>query len=224
MPYVIKYNNRVILGPYQDWNIPYMRAVIKRDAKVDMPLPREPGDFIPYISEEGIYIAECREVIPSIDNRIQHLQGPTWSVVDGMDTATYTAEERPRSVIKSELKEKVAALRYERESKGFTHTVQGQEVHVETDRDTRNIFIQAVLFMGDEDTRMWKFPGGIWLNLSKAELGGIVMAGAAHIQAQFDWEQSLMDRIELLETDADVLSIYADITPDPEDPFAPPQP
>jgi hypothetical protein len=74
-------------------------------------------------------------------------------------------------------------------------TIQGQEVVVDTSRDGRNIFVQKYQMMTDTDVVQWKFPT-TWLTLSKADLGLAVTAGAAYVEAQFVWEQSIVNQIE----------------------------
>ena len=53
----------------------------------------------------------------------------------------------------------------------------------------------GLVSMADGETVKWKFPEG-WVELTKTELGGIVAAGAAHIQTQFDWEKNIGDQID----------------------------
>ena len=60
--------------------------------------------------------------------------------------------------------------------------------------------------MGDTDTVVWKFPE-TWLTLTKAELSSVVIAGAAYIQAQFDWEKSVADSIDAAATVDDLKAI-----------------
>jgi hypothetical protein len=214
MSYVITHNGRVILGPYGEWKPNYMNAVIKRDTNQDVSIGKADVDNLPLDLGNGIIVRNAVEVHPEIDTRIQRFDGPFWTFTAGLGTATYTVVDKPLDQVRGEMKEKLAQRRYEKEIAGTKATIQGQEVTVETDRDTRNIFIQALMLMGDTDTRSWKFPkDGIWLTLNKADLTAIVTAGAAYIQTQFDWEESTGALIDTAVTAQDLLSLYPEVEP-----------
>jgi len=214
LSYVITHNGRVILGPYNDWNYRYMNAVIKRDTNQDVSIGKADVDNLPLDLGNGIIVRNAVEVHPEIDTRIQRFDGPFWTFTADLGTATYTAVDKPLDQVKGEMKELAKVLRYQKEIAGTKVTVQGYEVTVETDRDTRNVFVQALMLMTDNDTRNWKFPiENVWINLTKADLASIVGAGAAYIQSQFDWEENVINRINAAVDSAALLAIYPEVVP-----------
>ena len=81
-------------------------------------------------------------------------------------------------------------MRWVKEGKGVTLTIQNTEVWCDTSRGNRDIFLQKYTIMPDNTTINWKFPNDIWLELTKSELGYIVSEGSTYIQSCFDWEAS----------------------------------
>jgi hypothetical protein len=77
-------------------------------------------------------------------------------------------------------------------------TIQDTEVSVATDRDSRNIYTQKLVTMGD-DVVQWKFSE-VWLSLNKQELTQMLVDVNSHVQQQFDWESNIINQIDLAET------------------------
>lgn len=220
MSFVITHNDRVILGPYAEWSPHYMTAIIQARTRINtVKLTLADVNNLPLSFEGGIVIRQAVEVIPDHDSRVERLDGPFWTFTEDLGTATYTVLPRDLALIRSEMKKKAEEYRYNKEVAGVKITIQGQEVTVYTDRETRNVFVQALMLMGDTDNRRWKFPSeNIWLYLSKADLATVVGAGAQYIQQQFDWEEDIGIRIDAAETIEDLLGIYPELSPAPETP------
>ena len=103
------------------------------------------------------------------------------------------------------MKSIVADNRWKLETAGVKVTIQGQELSITTARGERDIYLQA-LQLGS-DAKSWKFDNNTWLVLSLAELQTIVTAIVTHIQAAFDWENSLITNIDSLNTLAELAAL-----------------
>lgn len=190
--YLLVENREIIhLGP-MEWRQRFFQSELN-DMEVEFTVPPvEQGYLQVNGSLEFIPIASVE--VPEAD-MFEELVGPTWTYVNNEAFGVYTKRAGNVEAAKGNMKNMTAARRYERENTPFLYTVQGQQVTVDASRDNRNIFIQKYQLMADNDTVQWKFPEG-WLTLTKNELGAIVLAGAAHIQTQFDWEKNICDQID----------------------------
>lgn len=187
--------NRVLVGP-MDWNRALFSGALSK-LGVNTLLPRtapEPEELPWKIdSDTGIFPVEF--VNPEYNKKIQYLEGPYWTFDDKKAYAGYLVKDQPIDAIRFNLKQETAEQRWKTEVSGTTTEIQGVTVTVDTDRGSRDIFVQQYLLMGDNDTVRWKFPEA-WLTLTKAELGQIVSAGVAHVQAAFLWESNKVEEID----------------------------
>lgn len=216
MKYVVTKNDRVIAGPVE-WSTNFLKSVISLRAGVDANITSASKDLVPLTIEEGLIIRFAEEVIPDHDERYQRLEGPVWSFTADTGTATFTVQEKDLSLIAGNLKAAVTNKRYLDEISGTQITIQGNLVTIETDRDTRNIFVQALLLTPAEGTRNWKFPKeNVWLDLTYTDLQAIVAAGATYVQSCFDWEKTKYQEIDTIVTSgtsSDLMAIYTAIEP-----------
>lgn len=196
--YVLENNNYVLNGP-RTWNYHSFESTLEEDLEIEYKLPMSKTDEEIITIDENTHIYPARYVYPSYNEKIEYLHGPFWDFSTG--TAIGTFEILPIAIehIKSNLKQKVAANRYNKENAGTKITIQDTEVSIDTSRDNRNIFVQKYLLMSDTDTVQWKFPEG-WKTLTKEQLGLVVSRGAAYIQEQFDWEVAKGIEIDSKET------------------------
>lgn len=210
--YVITDHNNggfVILGPIE-WKPRYISDVLSDELDQDVVITREDEARVPFEVIPGVKVRKCTIVYQDINPKIHRHEGPFWTYedanIDIQATALWEQRDQDINIVKSNLKAKVADLRWKRELKGVTLTIQGTDVWCDTSRGNRDIFLQKYTLMGENDTINWKFPGDIWLNLTKTELGYIVSEGAAYIQTCFDWEASqsaIIDAcVDLAELDA----------------------
>lgn len=198
--FVITYQDQIILGPVA-WNPRYIASMIQQDLDLDQPplIVQSDQDKVPYSPYPDVLIRHAVEVRDELNTKIQMWDGPFWEYTETTGTAHYTAKDKPLDLVKGELKNLVTANRYQKEIKGTTINIQGSDVSVDTNRGSRDIFVQKYLLMGDTDTVQWKFPE-CWLTLSKTELGQIVAAGVAYVQSQFDWEIAKHNEIDTCTT------------------------
>ena len=212
--YVLVENKQIIhLGP-MGWK-PRMFQSELNDLEVDFTVPpAEPG----YIQiNENFEIMPVSLDTPTHNPLFEELAGPFWTYENNTAIGHYTVHDGNIDSIKGNLKNIVAALRYNKEQTPFKYTIQGTEVTVDASRENRNIFVQKYQFMTDAETVDWKFPE-TWLTLTKAELGELVVAGATHIQTQFNWEKGYVDSIESSTTIDNLRNIYNELIPPPNYP------
>ncbi len=200
--YVITHHHdydEVLLGPIE-WNPRFIASVLQSD----LDLPGRPNILqsdeqkVPYEIFPNVWIRKVVEQKEQYNPKTQTLMGPYWSYPNTEENyaiAEYHAVNKPIEIIKSELKEKLAAERYNREIAGVKVTIQNTEVTVDTNRGERDVFVQKYLLMGENDTVDWKFPEA-WLTLTKTELGQIVAAGVGHVQSVFTWELNKASEID----------------------------
>ena len=195
--FVIVYNNSVILGPMR-WNRFRFENEIQEECEVAAVLPDKNNGAI--VVSDSIKILPIQGTEnPQYNPRIEYLHGPFWEFTDTAAISSYIVQPFSIDAVKNQLKTNCAAERYKREIASAKVTIQNTEITVDTARGNRDIFVQKFLLMGDTDTVQWKFPE-CWLELSKAELGLIVSAGAAYVQEQFNWESTKIVEIDSCET------------------------
>ena len=210
--YAITYHgstDQLILGPIA-WKPRYIQEMINDEFELDVKLSNSDEQIIPFNITPDIRVRKVLEIKPIINPLIEQYDGPFWSYTDDLATANYVPSFKNVDYVREQVKEVLKQKRYEKECAGTKVAIQNQEVTVETDRDTRNIFVQAFLIIGDNETRNWKFKEG-WLNLTKTDLQTIVTAGAAYIQSQFDWESSLIEQINISDLNQ-LVTIYDELT------------
>lgn len=157
----------------------------------------EPGYLKINDSFEIIPVTEVTS--PEYDPRYERLSGPHVSYGDTFAEKVFIKEPNPIDNIKTELKSKISSERYNKEIVGFKHTIQGIEVTVDTSREIRNIFIQKLLIMDENEVANWKFNEA-WVPITKHDLKELVSKGASYIQAQFDWEKDAVNKIDAAES------------------------
>lgn len=206
--YVLVHNGNVVLGPFQ-WSYTRFQNVIFEDYGLEVQLPREMTPDTPYLVNQDknlwIYTARPGENIPH-NPRIEIHHGPFWNFNSRYAEYYYRPERMHLDAAKNLLLQELAAERYRREVAGTKVVVGAGEVNVDTSRDGRATFIQRYTVMGAGEVVDWKFPTG-WIALTKEELGQIVAAAAAHVQACFDWERTTAEQINQCITHEQLLDI-----------------
>jgi hypothetical protein len=187
------------------WNRGIFQGSLAKE-KIIAQLPRVPPDTWPLTVNEHAFIVPAQEDRPTLNPLVEYYYGPTWDIHTDLAMAGYQVMDQPVASMQMNLKALAADERYKKEVAGTQHTVQGETVTLDTSREGRNIFVQTLSIMADTHTVNWKFPE-CWLTLTKSELADVVMAGAAHIQACFEWEKQISDQIDAAETKAQLLAI-----------------
>lgn len=183
--------NFVILGPIE-WKARYISDILSDEFDDNITVTKDDELRVPFEVIPGVKVRKCVTSFEEINPKINRHEGPFW-VYDDANTeiqavANWIKVDKPIDFVKSDLKSQLANLRWQKENKGVELTIQDAKVWCDTSRGNRDIFIQKYSIMSDTDTVMWKFPGDIWLNLTKSDLGYIVSEGSKYIQSCFDWE------------------------------------
>jgi hypothetical protein len=193
MKYILV-EDRKIVHLVTDWRYRFIQRELD-DLEIDFIAPPVEVGYIKINNNFEIFPITSSEM-PDYDPIFEQLAGPFYEYRVNEVAESYLLNNRSIESIKTSLKEKVAAMRYNKEVAGVKITIQGKEITIETDRDTRNIFVQKYMLMDDNSTSEWKFPEG-WLTLTKLELGTIIQVGANYIQSQFDWERNVSDQVDV---------------------------
>ena len=197
--FVIIYNNSVILGPMK-WNQRRFQSVIEEECEIITILPETNIDDSVITINENIQILPVQETPnPEFNQKIEILHGPFWEFTTTHAISSYIVQPKVLEAVQNELKNELANTRWEKEIAGIKITIQNVEITADTNRGVRDLFVQQYLLMGETETVMWKFPE-TWLNLTKQDLGLIVGSGANHVKQAFEWEQSLVNQIDLCTT------------------------
>jgi hypothetical protein len=216
--------NFVVLGPIQ-WKPRYFSNIVSEEIGEDVTITDADKDRVPFDIVPGVTIRTC-DVVHSIEEnyngKIHHMQGPIWTYnEDGTATATWYQENKNIDLVKGELKNIVAANRYEKEVSGFVATVCDKQVFLDTSRERRDAFQSKYLIMSDDETINWKFSNGT-LELSKENVLNIIMLINNHIQEWFDWEISKIAEISACTTLQELNLIELRTNPEEESDDNPP--
>jgi hypothetical protein len=198
MNYVLVQNKQtILLGPIF-WRHRFIQSELD-ELEVDYTVsPTDPNGYVKINDELEIYPVTGLD-IPAHDPIYEQLSGPFWTFENNVANGTYGVTSIELTAVKNTLKAQAAAERYKKEIAGTKVTIQGTEVSVATDRDARNVYAHKLLTLGDNDIAQWKFPES-WLTLSKQELAGVLNSINAHVQQQYDWENTVITQIENSET------------------------
>lgn len=197
--FALVHKNRVLVGP-MDWNSALFTGAMSR-LGINKTIPRSSPDFneLPWVIDSDTSIQFVEFNYPEYNQKIHYLEGPYWTYENGKAIAGYLVKDQPVESVQYNLRQLAADQRWKMEVSGTKITIQGIEVTVDTNRDSRNIFVQQYLLMSDADTVRWKFPEA-WLTLTRIELGQVVSAGANHIQSAFLWESTKVEEINTAST------------------------
>ena len=202
--FVLVHKGRVLVGPMA-WNRVMFDGNLEK-LKINFLLPRAEPAELPLVINEDTVIKRVEFNYPVYNQKTHYLEGPYWNHEGPVSIAFYEVKPQPVESVKVRLKEIVAENRWKKEVAGTKALVQGIEVTVDTARGSRDVFVQKYLLMADDSVVGWKFPEG-WLQLTKAELGAIVQAGAAHVESAFAWEASKVNLIDYSNTLEDLDAI-----------------
>lgn len=193
--YAVIYKNRVIVGPMV-WNRAYFSfALEKENIKVGLPRTAPEDNELPWIINEDARIAKVEITYPPYNEKIETVYGPFWDLSGNIAIASHEKKFRDIDSIRTTVRSQLAAERYRKETAGIQVTIQDTTVSIDTNRGSRDIFVQKYLLMADNVSTNWKFPE-TWLTLTKSEMASIVSAIDTHIQNCFDWEVSINTQIQ----------------------------
>ena len=188
--YVITHHHdydEVLLGPI-DWKPSFIASVLQDDLDLDEKPVVLTSDVekVPYDILPNVRVRKVEVVHEEINDKIQRHEGPFWTYTDEIGTATFVAVDKPIDLVKGEFKSIVASERYNKEVEGITHTVNGTDVFVSTDREGRKIYFEKLVSIGDTPIQ-FKFTDQ-FVSVTKSDLQSICTAIETHVQQSFDWE------------------------------------
>jgi len=214
--YILQNNSHVIYGP-SEYNFPMIKHALLTD------LEMAPESFVvPSKDPEGAVqidantsILPVQMVYPAINSKIEQLAGPFWTITATEATGTYEVAPKPLESVKNELKTLVASNRYKEETKDLTLTVAGTEVIVEGSRENKTIFLLSYPMLPETGTSTWKFPkSNNFVQVSKADIGGVIQAMMVQTQTAFDWEASKVAEIDACVDLASLDAVILEVNPE----------
>lgn len=197
MNYALVHNNQIKVGPREYHSGFFQNYLNSINLNLEVPYS-EPTNGSICLNDE-IYIVPVENVpIPNYHPITEQLSGPFYNVNTTSITGVYGIADVELDAAKNSLKQLITNLRYQKENTIIKVTIQNTEVSVKTYRGLdRDFFIQSYLLMGDNDTKLVKFPiENVWLTLSKADFGAIVTEINTVVQNAFDWENQQIQIIE----------------------------
>jgi hypothetical protein len=198
--YALIHNNQIQVGPRQ-WNYTFFKDYLDEEGLDATALTKRPPDDNKIITDEWKIIPVTDIQYAELDEPFEQPAGPYWTIHEEYITGVYLAVPNTVGMVQSKLKETVTNNRYAVEIGGCPFTFSdGTEVTLYTSREDRGVYLQAFQIMPDDGSIMFKFPNAVFKSVTKAELGLIVEAGAAHIQEAFTWEANVYDQIDACTT------------------------
>lgn len=195
--YAIVHNNFVILTQ-PNWNTRMFTSILEEECNIQRRILLADENTLPLIINENTKIVRVINNTPEFNPKIEWLDGPNYTITDENVVANYVVKSLAIDIAKGNLIDKLPALRYEKEKKNINITLQNTNLNISTDRETRALFTNKLLAIGDE-TINFKFKEG-WFNLTKADLEYIIQQIDFAVQEAFDWELSKTNEINACKT------------------------
>jgi hypothetical protein len=196
-------DNHLIAGP-SDWHQKLFQSFVDDHFEYDNvkvkvpPVPPASGQFI----DEQVRVWFVQDIghKGEYNPKIQQLSGPFYDFDFDVMMAKqyYIPFNKSVQEVKDSLKAIVADNRWKKETGGLPVPMHGKILGIDTNRGSRDIFLQA--FQMGSSGAEWKFKeiktddqgnttfGECWMTLSNAELGQIVLMVMGHVQTCFTWE------------------------------------
>lgn len=202
MEYIMVQNRQTILLGPMPWRARFMQSELD-DLGIDYQVPlADPESYIDVIENSGtitgIEIFPVEVVVPEHDLRLHNLGGPYYSYYNNLAYGEYTLLEKSIDQIRGNLKNIIAAQRYQKEVAGTTIDIQGMTVPLNTSREGRLQYDNLLNSIGDK-TISFKTSNG-FVTLDAAAVKAIIDTIFLYIQDQFAWEQSMHNIIDAAQT------------------------
>ena len=198
---LVQNKTTVLLGP-MFWRQRFLQSEITDlvdagELSSSFPIPPAEQGYISI--GEGFEIFPVDLEIPTYDKNFEFLSGPFYTYANNVATGTYTVNQLDLASIQNNLKAVAASMRYSKEIAGTTYIVSsGQTINISTDRQTRIETITNIntilLTLSANSTVSYKTSAG-FLQLTSADLTGILNTTTNYVQTQFDWEKSIDSQI-----------------------------
>jgi hypothetical protein len=187
MLYTLIYNNRIITGP-RDWSSKYFEYFLKSECNIETSVPEIPIDTSLNLSNTTQIVPTYFDENPTVDDKFEQIAGPRFYFDEANNhRAAYYTQEHDLPVVVANLKSEVAQARWALEVQPITRDIQGKELTLYTDRESRAAYAQALITAADDYAATWKFPQG-FVTLNKPDLQLIIAEINTHVQNCFNWE------------------------------------
>jgi hypothetical protein len=187
--FVIVNANTVIWGPKR-WSKVGFERVLQDDLEITFSLPVNNDNFTPITVDANTKILRVIELdVPALQDRIERLDGPYWNFFEDRAEIYYVAGPLPLEFVKAKIKERIAEIRFNKETRGFQANVQNTMVTIETSREARAVMLETASDMQAGDTVEWKFKEG-WFTITRAQMIAMRTASKNFVQSTFTWEKN----------------------------------
>jgi hypothetical protein len=187
-------NNNNVIQTLLKWNPRMINSILQEELELDIKVYFPDEANVPWIINEETKIFQVREIKPEYNPKIEELTGPSWEITENIAIANYEVKPLLIEIAKANLIKQLSSERKSREAKSIKITVKGQEVTVNTDRESRAVYASKILSIGDL-TAYWKFPE-TWMEITKSDLEYIISEIDKIVQVAFDWEFAKLNEIE----------------------------
>lgn len=187
-------NNNNVIQTLLKWNPRMINSILQEELELDIKVYFPDEANVPWIINEETKIFQVREIKPEYNPKIEELTGPSWEITENIAIASYEVKPLLIEIAKANLIKQLSSERKSREAKSIKITVKGQEVTVNTDRESRAVYASKILSIGDL-TAYWKFPE-TWMEITKSDLEYIISEIDKIVQVAFDWEFAKLNEIE----------------------------
>ena len=153
----------------------------------------EPLNF----SESVRLVPTIQEQAPVIDPSFEVLAGPFFKFDENNNHVSYyIAQPLDLETVKSTIRQSAAAVRWNKETTPIVRDINGKSLTIDTDRESRTLYAQALSYVPEDYSSQWKFING-FVTINKSDLQAIVSEVVSHVQTCFDWESTKINEINL---------------------------
>ena len=198
MLYALIDNNKIMVGP-RTYRSSFFSDYLKtKDISYNLPLEYDNSSIISITDSISILPVE-EPIIPSYDSLVEQLAGPFWTITDTKIIGEYKVVDRNHDAAQNDLKAKLSSFRYNKEIAGTTITIQGNEISLDTTRESRQKWIEiytTLSILGKGSIITYKFTKeGIWLDLTISDVKSIISTIMGVVQDAYKWEKTHFELI-----------------------------
>lgn len=212
--YSLVHNSQLILGPIQ-YNYRLINGEIE-DLELNYKVSPRDYENVPITIDVATktYLIPAVQFIPEYDSRFQSVGNSVWSIIEENDIPirvefNYSVGDKTLEQIKVEYKSLVAPIRWEKENKILTLTINNTEVQVSTSREERSQLVNKKISCPDlqTGTHNYKFLNNVWMEIGCTEIDYILEQIDHEVQEAFDWELAKYIEIDACTTKEDVYNV-----------------
>ena len=197
--YALVNGQELLLGPI-GFNVRMINSVLEEELELPERFKVSSVDYqnVPLSITDEVKILPTRNQAPEFDPNYEYLYGPVHEIKEDEVVFNYWKADKSLEQIKNERKVGVKPERQRRENTTITVTLNDAEISVSTDRENRLALVSKVV-SGDGPFN-FKFDNGVWAEVTKEDLQGIISAIDAKVQEAYDWELAKLQEIDACET------------------------